>query len=140
MNRRKQQQHEQWTAAQVARMLANPYYTGIRINPLYAETKITPAERVSWIGNAEKKIRESGPESFLRWLLKSLKNETAQSWCLSGIHVHESFTRDRDAWVSEDQFIRVGITAIREIGATKYLTYLLDNLEASVRSVCMEES
>jgi hypothetical protein len=133
MNKRKQQQHEQWAAAQVARLLADPYHTGIRVNPGYTK-KISPEDRAMFIRSAEKKIHELGAESFLRKLLNDLRSKTM--WCLIGIQVHECFTRDRPARITEEQFIKAGVVQIQEIGAQKYLAYFLDNLENDVR---MEE-
>jgi hypothetical protein len=135
---------EQWTPDMVARMLANPVYCGLKVDPIF--TLPRPIE-TGYVRTAMQIILEVGPEVFLRNFLDRLRDPSTplpagtsitDDRILSSVMVHPDLTGGSyPAIIDEEQFIQVGIKQIEnEIGdptggAEQYLTRLLDNLRGN---------
>jgi hypothetical protein len=130
-----------WTEDMVARMLANPVYCGLKVDPIF--TLPRPIEP-GYVQTAMQIILDVGPEAFLRNFFARLRDPSrplppgtsvADDRILSSVMVHPALANeDFEAVITEDHFIEAGVKQIEnEIndptgGAEQYLTRLLDNL------------
>jgi hypothetical protein len=120
-------QKEHWTAVEAARMLANPYYTGIQVHPEFLNNATIPASRKWLIHAAKEKIKRNGAATFLRNLLHDLKNWNDPD--LRAMRIHQAYGLKREPLITEDMFIECGVLQMAT-SVDKYLEHLFDNLES----------
>jgi hypothetical protein len=117
--------------------VANPFYCGVRVDPIL--TLERPIEE-GFIQAATQIIREVGAEVFLRNFLDRLKDSShplpisisvTDDHLVSGVKVHPYFVLDRPPMVTEEEFIRAGLIAIKEEGPEAYLDEVLENLKGN---------
>jgi hypothetical protein len=125
------------TEGDIKRMLANPFYCGVRVDPILTLERPIDNE---YIRIAAQIIREVGAEAFLWNFLQKLQDpsrplpaETSvtDDRFLSGIQAHPFFTEERPALVSEHQFVEAGIKMIADLGPEEYLRHVLENLKGN---------
>ena len=121
----------------IKRLVANPFYCGVRVDPIL--TLERPIEE-GYIQAATQIIREVGAETFLRNFLDRLKDPSqplpsnttvTDDYLLSSVKVHPHFALDRPPMITEEEFIRAGLMAIKEEGPEAYLHEVLENLKAN---------
>ena len=139
--RARQAEQSEWTPDMVARMLANPVYCGLKVDPIF--TLPRPIEP-GYVHTALRIIHEVGPEVFLRNFFDRLRDPSrplppgtsvADDRILSSVMVHPALANeDFEPVITEDSFIEAGVKQIENeindpvAGAEQYLTRLLDNL------------
>jgi hypothetical protein len=125
------------TEGDIKRMLANPFYCGVRVDPILTLERPIDDE---YIEIAAQIIREVGAEAFLWNFLQRLRNPSrplpAQTTVtddrfLTGIQAHPFFTEERPALITEQQFIEAGVTMIADLGPEEYLRHVLENLKGN---------
>ena len=128
---------EKWTEEKVKRLLANPFYSGVRVDPIL--TLERPIEE-GYIQAATQIIREVGAEAFLRNFLDRLEDPShplpsnttvTDDHLLSSVKVHPHFALDRPPMITDEEFIRAGLMAIKEDGPEAYLREVLENLKGN---------
>jgi hypothetical protein len=122
---------------EVRRLLANPFYCGIRVDPIL--TLERPIEE-GYIQIAAQIIHEVGAETFMRNFLDRLKcpshplpsqSTITDDRLLSSVKVHPYFTEERPQLISEEEFIEAGIISIGKHGPEMYLREILENLRGT---------
>ena len=100
---------QQWSEMQISRMLSNPFYCGVRVDPHLVVGRPNEYNRGLFMNIAIANVKDLGPENSLRVFLSDLK--IASSWTRC-IPVHSSFLIDRIGIVTEEQFIKAGAQQI----------------------------
>lgn len=132
MTERRYLQH--WTPLQVSRMLSNPFYCGVRVDPHLITVRPEEYNRSLFMTMAIGMVKDLGPEKTLQILIRDLKEASAWTRC---IPIHASFLMNRLGIVTEAQFIKAGANQILNAAKTKslhdatsdYFNLVMDNLE-----------
>jgi hypothetical protein len=123
----KQTNLREWMPSEVTRMLANPYYTGIRVHADLAVPR--PVYRDKFLETARTYIETTSAKIFLLEFLSLL--QFPDEWARRVILVHKRFTEDHPAILTTERFIQAGDLQICDLGLETYCKYLLDNLESA---------
>ena len=123
--RRPQRHYRAWSPAEIRRMLCNPIYAPILVDPVLAQHRPEEYNRQVFLDMANGTAQEFGNDRLMRSFVRDLKKATMWTRFIS---VHEALTLHREAFMTEEQFIQAGVTQLGEIGLEGYFTRVLDNL------------
>ena len=108
-----------WTPDMIARMLANPVYCGLKVDPIYTLPRLIEP---GYVQTAMQIILDVGPEAFLRNFFDRLRDPSrplppgtsvADDRILSSVMVHPALANeDFEPVITEDSFIEAGVKQI----------------------------
>lgn len=127
---------EYFTGAGVRKMLCNPAYTGICVHPSLIKDDAHKYDAELFMHTAKHKARTVGSEQCVRDFLKELQLKDSE-W-VSLIPIHASFTEERPALISVEEFIRAGVEQIAALGLVPYFSNVIENLSQGIIPLAVE--